>query len=116
MIRKPPADWQPLREGAAVRTVRTAAAVAKGSASVARRGGHAARGLFCYFFAAMWGYFAILTMDSLPSLIGCGAVAAFGFWIGCRSFQKARETSGQRIKNLGQLCHLRPIATPRLGG
>jgi hypothetical protein len=115
MIRKPPADWQPLREGAAVRTVRTAAAVAKGSASVARRGGHAARGLF-YFFAAMWGYFAILTMDSLPSLIGCGAVAAFGFWIGCRSFQKARETSGQRIKNLGQLCHLRPIATPRLGG
>jgi hypothetical protein len=37
MIRKPPADWQRLDEGAAVRTVRTAAAVAKGSAEVARR-------------------------------------------------------------------------------
>ena len=30
MIRKPPGDWQQLDDGAAVRTVRTAAAVAKG--------------------------------------------------------------------------------------
>ena len=33
MIRKPPADWQQLNEGVAVRTVRTAAVVAKGSAN-----------------------------------------------------------------------------------
>jgi hypothetical protein len=55
MIRKPPADWQPLDEGAAVRTVRTAAAVATGSARLARRGGYAARGLVCYVFAIIWG-------------------------------------------------------------
>ena len=55
MIRKPPRDWQPLHEGAAVRTVRTAAAVVTGSVSVARRGAHAVRGLLCYFFAIIWG-------------------------------------------------------------
>ena len=59
MIRKPSADWQRLNESAAVRTVRTAAAVAKGSADVARRGGHVVRGLFCYFFAIIWGFAAI---------------------------------------------------------
>lgn len=97
MIRKPPADWQPLREGAAVRTVRTAAAVAKGSASVARRGGHFIRGLFCFFLAIIWGFAAVaggLLVGSLPTLIGVGAMAAFMFWAGRRAFAKVRATSG----------------------
>jgi hypothetical protein len=97
MIRKPPADWQRLDEGAAVRTVRTAAAVAKGSAGVARRGGHALRGLLCYFFAILWGFAGIaggLATGSLPSIIGVGAMAAFMFWAGRRAFAKARATSG----------------------
>jgi hypothetical protein len=96
MIRKPPADWQRLDEGAAVRTVRTAAAVVKGSASVARRGGHAARGLFCYVFAIIWGFAGIasgLATGSLPSIIGIGAMAAFMFWAGRRAFAKARATA-----------------------
>src|SRR5262245_51450255 len=96
MIRKPPSNWQPLNEGAAVRTVRTAAAVAKGGASVARRSGHAMRGLFCYFFAAIWGFAALASglTGSLPSLIGIGAMAAFMVWSGNRAFAKARETTG----------------------
>jgi hypothetical protein len=96
MIRKPPGNWQRQDEGAAVRTVRTATAVAKGSASVARRGGQALRGLFCYFFAALWSFAAIASGlgGSLPSLIGIGAMAAFMFWLGSRSFAKARATSG----------------------
>jgi uncharacterized iron-regulated membrane protein len=97
MIRKPTADWQRLDEGAAVRTVRTAAAVAKGSVRVARRGGHAARGLFCYFFAILWGLTGIasgLATGSLPSIIGVGAMAAFMVWAGNRAFAKARATSG----------------------
>ena len=97
MIRKPTADWGRVDEGAAVRTVRTASAVAKGGAQVARRGGHAMLGLVCYFFAAIWGFAAIasgLAMGSLPSLIGIGAMAAFMFWAGRRAFAKARETSG----------------------
>jgi hypothetical protein len=96
MIRKPPADWQQLNEGVAVRTVRTAAVVAKGSASVVRRGGHAARGLLCFFFAIIWGFAAIASGlgGSLPSLIGIGAMAAFMVWAGRRAFAKARETTG----------------------
>jgi hypothetical protein len=97
MIRKPPADWTRLNEDAAVRTVRTAAAVAKGGARVARRGKYALLGLISYLFAALWGFAAIasgLSLGSLPSLIGIGAMAAFAFWIGCRSLAKARETSG----------------------
>ena len=97
MIRKPPADWQRLDECAAVRTVRTAAAVAKGSAEVARRGGHAARGLVCFFFAIIWGFAALaggLLGGSLPTLIGVGAMAAFMVWAGRRAFAKARATSG----------------------
>ena len=92
MIRKPPAGWQPLNEGAAVRTVRTAAAVAKGSVTVARRGWHAMRGLLCYFFAAIWGFAAIASglAGSLPSFIGIGAMAAFMVWAGGRAFAKAR--------------------------
>ena len=95
MIRKPPADWQRLDEGAAVRTVRTAAAVATGSVSVVRRGGHAVRGLICYFFAVIWGFAAIASGlgGSLPSIIGIGAMAAFMFWAGRRAFAKARAAS-----------------------
>ena len=97
MIRKPPADWQQLNEGAAVRTVRTAAGVAAGSVTVARRGGHALRGLLCYFFAILWGFAGIaggLATGSLPSIIGIGAMAAFMVWAGRRAFAKARAASG----------------------
>jgi hypothetical protein len=95
MIRKPPANWQPLNEGAAVRTVRTATAVAKGGASVARRGGHAVRGLGCYAFAVLWGFAAIASGlgGSLPSFVGIGAMAAFMVWSGNRAFAKARAAS-----------------------
>ena len=91
MIRKPPTDWQQLNEGAAVRTVRTAAAVAKGSVTVARRGMHALRGLLCYFFAAVWGFVAI-SLTGLPSIIGVGAMVAVALWVARRAFAKARET------------------------
>ena len=96
MIRKPNADWQRRDEGAAVRTVRTATAVAKGSATLARRGGHAARGLGCYFFAALWGFAALMSGlgGSLPSLIGIGAMAALMVWAGNRAFAKARASTG----------------------
>ena len=95
MIRKPPANWQPLDEGAAVRTVRTAAAVAKGSATVARRGMHAVRGLVCYFFGIIWGFVAIASgLTGSLSIIGIGAMAALMFWLGSRSFAKARASSG----------------------
>jgi hypothetical protein len=96
MIRKPPADWNRLNEGAAVRTVRTASAVAKGSVDVARRSGHVVRGLFCFLFAIIWGFAAIASRldGSLPSLIGIGAMAAFMVWAGRRAFAKARATSG----------------------
>ena len=95
MIRKPPADWQQFNEGVAVRTVRTAAAVAKGSVSVAQRGVHAVRGLVCFFFAILWGFAAIASGlgGSLPSFIGIGAMAAFMVWLGRRAFAKARTTS-----------------------
>jgi hypothetical protein len=96
MIRKPPADWSRRDEGAAIRTVRTAAAVAQGGASVARRGVHALRGLICYFFAALWGFVAIISglAGSLPNLIGVGAMSAFMVWLGSRAFAKARARSG----------------------
>ncbi len=95
MIRKPPAEWQ-RGESPAVSAVRTAAGVARGGARVARRGGHLARGLFCYFFAALWGFAALASglAGSVPSLIGIGAMAAFMFWIGRRAFAKARHVSG----------------------
>ena len=97
MIRKPPADWQRQEEGAAVRTVRTAAAVAKGTANVARRGGHAMRALISYCFAALWAYAGLaagLATGSLPSLIGIGAVVAFTVWFGTRELRKALATPG----------------------
>jgi len=88
MIRKPQADWHRLDEGAAVRTVRTAAAVATGSAKVAHRGGAAAAGLVCFAIAIFWGSHASLG-DGLPSLIGTGAMVAFVAWVGRRLFAKA---------------------------
>jgi hypothetical protein len=96
MIRKPTADWGRVDESAAVRTVRTASAVAKGSATVARRGGHAVRGLICYAFAGLWGFAALMSGlgGSVPSLIGISAMAAFMAWAGRRAFAKARETPG----------------------
>lgn len=95
MIRKPAADWQRFDEGAAVRTIRSAATVATSSARVAQRGMHAVRGLICYGFGALWGFAAILSLgNSLPSAIGTGAMAAGMIWFGNRAFAKARETSG----------------------
>ena len=92
MIRKPPADWNRVDDGAAIRTVRTASAVAKGGVRVAQRGGQVARGLFCYFFAVLWGFCAIASglAEGLPSFIGIGAMAAFMVWVGNRAFAKAR--------------------------
>jgi hypothetical protein len=94
MIRKPPANWQPLDQGAAVRSVRTAAAVVTGGANVARRGVYAAQGLGCYFFGVLWGFAAIMSGlgGSLPSFIGIGAMAALCFWGGNRAFAKARAS------------------------
>ena len=93
MIRKPQPDWHRLDEGAAVRT---AAAVATGSAKVARRGGAAAAGLVCFAIAIFWGFHAITSGlgDGLPSLIGTGAMVAFVAWVGRRLFAKALATSG----------------------
>jgi hypothetical protein len=95
MIRKPPENWQ-TGDIAAVRSVRAAAGVAKGGVRMARRGGHVARGVFCYFFAGLWGFAALaggLAAGSLPSLIGIGAMAGFMFWAGRRAFAKARDVS-----------------------
>jgi hypothetical protein len=97
MIRKPPAGWQQLNEDTAVQTVRTAVGIARGGARMARRGGHVAQGLACYFFAALWGAAGMasgLATGSLPSIIGIGAMVAFMLWLGRRAFAKARETSG----------------------
>jgi hypothetical protein len=92
MIRKPEGNWNRANDGAGIRTVRTAAAVATGSVKLARRGGHAARGLMCYFFAALWGFAALASgLDgSIPSVIGIGAMSAGMVWAGRRAFAKAR--------------------------
>ncbi|HXI08984.1 MAG: hypothetical protein ACRC1G_19290 [Bradyrhizobium sp.] len=92
MIRKPPAAWNQPDEDRAVRTIRTASAVARTGYGAAQRGGKAFVGLFCYFFAAIWGFAALASglAGSLPSLVGIGAMAAFMFWAGRRSFAKAR--------------------------
>jgi hypothetical protein len=97
MIRKPPADWQRPDDGTAVRTVRAVAAVATGSAEVARRSGQVVVGLVCYFFAILWGFAGVvggLATGSLPTIIGIGAMAALMFWAGRRAFAKARATPG----------------------
>lgn len=92
MIRKPPADWNRLDDGAALRTAQTAFAVAKGGVRVAQCGGQAVRGVICYLFAALWGFAAIASglTGNLPGLIGIGAMAAFMVWLGRRAFAKAR--------------------------
>lgn len=93
MIRKPPTDWQ-RRESATIATARAAAGLATGGVRAARRGGHVARGLFCFLFAILWGFAALaggLFAGSLPTLIGVGAMAAFMAWAGKRAFAKARE-------------------------
>jgi hypothetical protein len=95
MIRKPPAGWQ-REDGAAIRAVRAAAGAADHGARVARRGGHVARGLFCWFFAILWGFAALgggLIGGSLPTLVGVGAMAAFMAWAGRRAFAAARGAS-----------------------
>ena len=95
MIRKPPSERLHV-EPAAIRSVRAAGEVARGGAKVARAGGHAARGLFCFFFAAIWGMAALfggLLAGDLPTFIGVGAMAAFMAWAGRRAFAKAREVS-----------------------
>jgi hypothetical protein len=95
MIRKPPAGWE-RTEGPAVTTVRTALDAARSSAKVVRRGGHVARGLFCWLFAILWGFAALvggLLGGSLPTLVGAGAMAAFMAWGGARAFARAREDS-----------------------
>jgi hypothetical protein len=92
MIRKPPANWSRPKDGAAIRTVRTASAVAVGGARVARCSWHAARGVICFCFAALWGFAAIASGlgGNLPMLIFVGTLAAFMFWLGRRAFAKAR--------------------------
>jgi hypothetical protein len=94
MIRKPPADWQ-RGESTAVRTARTAAEFAQGGARLARAGGNFARGLFCFFFALLWGFAALggLLAGSIPTFIGVGAMAALMAWAGNRAFKKARAAS-----------------------
>jgi hypothetical protein len=95
MIRKPPADWQG-EDGPAVKTVRTAVGAARSSARIARRGGHVACGLFCWFFAILWGFAALaggLFAGSLPTLIGVGGMAAFMAWAGRRAFAAGRRAS-----------------------
>lgn len=92
MIRKPPADWQPLNEDAAVRMVRNTTTFAKGAVGTARRSGHAVRGVVCYFFAIIWGYAAItvgLATGSPITIFGVGGLAAFMFWAGSRAFSRA---------------------------
>ena len=96
MIRKPPGNWDP-GESTGESAVRAVARTAQGGVRVARAGGHVARGLFCYFFAGIWGFAALasgVAMGSLPSLFGIGAMAAFMFWAGKRAFAKAREVAG----------------------
>jgi hypothetical protein len=92
MIRKPEHALE-RGEGVAVRTVRTAAGVAQGGVTVARKGGHVAQGLFCYLLAVIWGFAALggLLSGSLPTFVGVGAMTAFMVWAGRRAFAKARE-------------------------
>ena len=92
MIRKPSSDWRQFDDGAAVRTVQATAAFAKDAHGVALRGVHVVRGVICFFFAALWGFAALMSglSGSLPSLVGIGAMAALMVWLGRRAFAKAR--------------------------
>jgi hypothetical protein len=96
MIRKPPAGWQG-EEGAPVRALRTAVSSASYGRRVVHRGGHFVCGLFCFFFAILWGFAALaggLFAGSLPTFFGVGAMALLAAWGGRRAFAKALETSG----------------------
>jgi uncharacterized RDD family membrane protein YckC len=95
MIRKPQGDWNRQDEGTAVRTVRTAAAVA----TEARRGGVTAAALVLYAMAIFVGIMAIASglATSLPGLTGIGAMAAGVYWVGRRLYAKKLATSDQRI-------------------
>ena len=92
MIRKPSENWQQRNEGAAIRTVRTASAIATDGAKLARGGVHALRGIGCYCFAALWGFAAIMSTltGGLQGGIFIGALAAFMVWRGNKAFAKAR--------------------------
>jgi hypothetical protein len=90
MIRKP-TDWHRQDEGVAVRTVRTATAVATGSANVARRGAAVAVALLFFVIAIFWGHTAI--GGDLPNMISFGAMAAGMAWVGRRLFAKALAPS-----------------------
>jgi hypothetical protein len=90
MIRKPQADWHRRDEGAAVRTVRTATAVATDSAKLARSGSQAVVGLVLFGIAIFWGSTAI--GGGLHNNVGLGAMSALLFWLGYRAFVKARAT------------------------
>jgi hypothetical protein len=51
--------------------------------------------LVCYFFGIIWGFVAIASgLTGSLSIIGIGAMAALMFWLGSRSFAKARASSG----------------------
>ena len=67
MIRKPPANWQ-REESRAITAARAAAGIAQGGAKVVRRGSSFALGLFCYFFAALWGFSALAAGLAMPTL------------------------------------------------
>ena len=90
MIRKPQGDWHRQDEGAAVRTVRTAAAVV----TEARRGGVVAARLVVYAMAIFLGIMAIANglATSLPGLVGIGAMAAGIYWVWRRLLAKKFAT------------------------
>ena len=95
MIRKPQADWHRQNEGAAVRTIRTAAAVVKG----VRRGAEVAPALVIYASVVALGIMAIASglAASLPGLTGIAAMAAGIYWVGRRLYAKKLAASDQQI-------------------
>ncbi len=96
MIRKPAADL-PRGESVALKSIRAATHAAQSGVQVARAGGHALRGLFCFFFAALWGFAALaggLLAGDMATFIFVGAMAALMAWAGRRAFAKARAMSG----------------------
>ena len=88
MIRKPDANWSRRHEGEAVRTVRTATAVAADSVRLARRVGQTAAILLLFSIGIFWSSVAIGC--GLQNMIGLGMMAAFMFWLGFRALVKAR--------------------------
>jgi len=95
MIRKPQQDWHRQDEGAAVRTVRTAAAVVKS----VHRGAAVAPALVIYASVVVLGIMAIASglATTLPGLAGIAAMAAGIYWVWRRLYAKKLATSDQRI-------------------